>query len=58
MWKFFGDNAFGTFVAFVFVVYMFVRMVEAYFNKDKPIVDCDCECGCPDDEDDEDEENV
>jgi len=55
MWQFFSDNAFGTFIAFVFVVYMVVRLIESYFDKNRPVVDCNCDCGCADYDDEEEE---
>jgi hypothetical protein len=57
MWAFMNANSFDVFVAFIFTMYMGVRLVEAYFDRNKPVVECNCDCGCEEDED-EDEENV
>jgi len=46
------ENPLGSFIIILCVLWAFERVVVAFINRNKPVVDCDCDC-CTDEEEDE-----
>jgi hypothetical protein len=49
------ENPVGTFIIILCVLWAFERMVVAFFNRNKPVVQCECDCCEVDDEEEEEE---